>query len=180
MIKYFLESPLLSSVDLRFERKTDGASGYDVMANTALERTIAPGARWFCPTGLYLEMPIGVEGQVRSRSGLARDHGVIVLNAPGTVDADYRGEIMVTLLNTDRERPYVVHPGARIAQIVFCPVFGQLSAIRGFHHVGDEVMRYCPQDEERPYLYARLNRVVDKSDLALSDRGAAGHGSTGV
>ena len=83
--------------------------------------TIAPGARAAVPTGLVLEIPVGVEGQVRPRSGLARRHGLTVLNSPGTVDADYRGEVQVLLVNLGAE-PVTVRRGDRIAQLVIAPV----------------------------------------------------------
>jgi len=78
---------------------------------------IAPGQRAAIPTGLALALPGGIEGQIRPRSGLARDHGITVLNSPGTVDADYRGELHVILANFG-ERPFTVERGARIAQLV--------------------------------------------------------------
>ena len=99
--------------------QTDGAAGLDLLAalppNTSL--VIEPGARDIVPTGLCLALPIGWEAQVRPRSGLALNHGVTVLNAPGTVDSDYRGEIRVVLINHGRE-PFVIRRGTRIAQLV--------------------------------------------------------------
>lgn len=82
---------------------------------------LARGARALVPTGLALALPEGYEGQIRPRSGLARDHGVTVLNGPGTVDCDYRGEIGVLLVNLG-ERPFIVRRGMRIAQLVIAPV----------------------------------------------------------
>ncbi|MFN3595951.1 MAG: dUTP diphosphatase [Rubricoccaceae bacterium] len=79
--------------------------------------TLAPGARALVPTGLVLELPQGTEGQVRPRSGLAFKHGVTVLNSPGTIDADYRGEVQVLLVNLGPE-PFVVARGERVAQLV--------------------------------------------------------------
>lgn len=160
MIKYFLDQPATPAVSLRFERKSEGASGYDLMANLSLSRTMLPGERWLVPTGLYLEMPNGVEAQIRSRSGLALHHGVIVLNAPGTVDADYRGEIAVTLHNTDRSQPHTINPGDRVAQLVFAPVIGV-----NFYALN--------QSEWEPV------RVRTREELSLTTRGAGGHGSTG-
>ena len=81
----------------------------------------APGARALIGTGLALALPEGFEGQIRPRSGLARDHGVTVLNGPGTIDSDYRGEIGVLLINGG-ESPFVVERGMRIAQLVIAPV----------------------------------------------------------
>jgi dUTP pyrophosphatase len=82
---------------------------------------IEPLRRALVPTGLALQLPTGTEAQVRSRSGLALRHGVTVLNAPGTIDADYRGEVMVALINLGQE-PFVVERGMRIAQLLVVPV----------------------------------------------------------
>ena len=98
---------------------TDGAAGMDLLAAAAL--TIPPGGRALVPTGLAIALPAGFELQVRPRSGLALRHGVTVLNAPGTVDEDYRGEVGVILLNTGAE-PFAVARGDRVAQAVFAPV----------------------------------------------------------
>jgi dUTP pyrophosphatase len=95
------------------------AAGLDLVAAVAVDApvVIAPG-RWVAvPTGLVLELPAGTEGQVRPRSGLAAQHGVTVLNAPGTIDADYRGEVKVLLVNLGPE-PFTVTRGMRIAQLV--------------------------------------------------------------
>lgn len=97
------------------------SAGADLRAAVSAPVTIEPGARLVVPTGLAVEIPAGFEGQVRPRSGLAANHGVTVLNAPGTIDADYRGEIGVLLVNLG-ERPYVVCRGERVAQIVFARV----------------------------------------------------------
>ena len=83
--------------------------------------TVKPGGRALVPTGLVLELPPGYEGQVRPRSGLALRHGVTVLNSPGTIDADYRGEVSVLLINLGPE-PVLIHRGDRIAQLVIAPV----------------------------------------------------------
>jgi dUTP pyrophosphatase len=98
---------------------TEGAAGMDLLA--AREVTIPPGGRALVPTGLCIALPEGYEMQVRPRSGLALRHGVTVVNAPGTVDSDYRGEVGVILLNTGAE-PFAVARGERIAQAVFAPV----------------------------------------------------------
>lgn len=98
---------------------TEGAAGMDLLA--AREVTIPPGGRALVPTGLCIALPEGYEMQVRPRSGLALRHGVTVLNTPGTVDSDYRGEVGVILLNTGAE-PFAVARGERIAQAVFAPV----------------------------------------------------------
>ena len=100
---------------------TAGAAGLDLSAAVAAPLAIAPGAWAAVPTGLCLELPQGTEGQVRPRSGLAARHGVTVLNSPGTVDADYRGEVKVLLINHGAE-PFVVARGDRIAQLVVAPV----------------------------------------------------------
>jgi dUTP pyrophosphatase len=96
-----------------------GDAGMDVCACAAL--TIAPGARALVPTGLVMELPEGTEAQMRPRSGLALKHGVTLLNAPGTIDQGYRGELGVILINHGRE-PFSVTPGMRIAQMVIAPV----------------------------------------------------------
>lgn len=98
---------------------TEGAAGMDLLA--AADLTLPPGGRALVPTGLRIALPEGWEMQVRPRSGLALKHGVTVLNAPGTVDCDYRGEVGVVLLNTGAE-PFAVRRGERIAQAVFAPV----------------------------------------------------------
>lgn len=100
---------------------TDGSSGMDVAAALDGDRTIDPGERVLLPTGFALAVPRGVEVQVRPRSGLALKHGVTVLNAPGTIDSDYRGEVKVILVNHGSE-PFVVRRGDRIAQLVVASV----------------------------------------------------------
>jgi dUTP pyrophosphatase len=100
---------------------TAGAAGMDLSAALDAPVVIAPGDRAAIGTGLAVAIPEGWEGQVRPRSGLARTHGVTVANAPGTVDADYRGEMSVTLINLGRE-PVTIEPGMRIAQLVIAPV----------------------------------------------------------
>lgn len=97
--------------------ETPQAAGMDVRANLTEPLTLGPLERAMVPTGLYVELPVGYEMQVRPRSGLAAKHGVTVLNAPGTVDADYRGEIRVILVNLSNE-PFTIGPGERIAQLV--------------------------------------------------------------
>lgn len=100
---------------------SDGAAGMDLAASIDLPVTIAPRARALVGTGLAIALPRGFEAQVRPRSGLAAKHGVTVLNAPGTIDEDYRGEIKVILINHGDE-PFVVQSGERIAQLVIAPV----------------------------------------------------------
>jgi dUTP pyrophosphatase len=94
----------------------DGDAGADL--RTAVDVTLQPGERATVPTGLALALPAGYAGFVHPRSGLAARHGLTVVNAPGTVDAGYRGEIAVTLLNTDRHEPVRLHRGDRVAQLV--------------------------------------------------------------
>lgn len=96
---------------------TDHSAGLDLRANLGEPVVLAPGQRALIPTGLYLELPEGTEAQVRPRSGLAFKHGVTVLNSPGTIDADYRGEVGVLLINHGQE-PFTVNDGERIAQLV--------------------------------------------------------------
>lgn len=100
-----------------------GAAGLDLLAAVPEDRpqVLAPGARAAVPTGIRIALPEGYEAQVRPRSGLALRHGVTVANAPGTVDADYRGEVMVILVNLGSE-PFTVRRGLRIAQLVVAPV----------------------------------------------------------
>ena len=93
------------------------AAGLDVRANITAGMTIAPLQRVMVPTGLYVELPEGHEMQVRPRSGLAAKHGITVLNSPGTIDADYRGEIKIILVNLSSE-PFTIEPGERIAQLI--------------------------------------------------------------
>jgi dUTP diphosphatase len=100
---------------------SDGAAGMDLAASLDAEVTIAPQKRALVGTGLAIALPRGFEAQVRPRSGLAAKHGVTVLNAPGTIDEDYRGEIKVILINHGDE-PFVVRSGERIAQLVIAPV----------------------------------------------------------
>jgi dUTP pyrophosphatase len=103
--------------------ETADAAGMDLRA--AVEEgaplTLAPGARAMAPTGLTIALPPGYEAQVRPRSGLAAKHGITCLNSPGTIDADYRGEVKVILINLGQE-PFVIKRGERIAQMVIAPV----------------------------------------------------------
>lgn len=100
---------------------TDGAAGADLCAAVERELVIAPGERAAVATGLILEIPAGYEGQVRPRSGLAIRRGLTVVNAPGTIDSDYRGELMVLLVNLGAE-PVAVGRGDRIGQLIIAPV----------------------------------------------------------
>ncbi|MCC6576135.1 MAG: dUTP diphosphatase [Flavobacteriales bacterium] len=96
---------------------TPHSAGLDLRANLDASVVLAPGQRALIPTGLFLELPEGTEAQVRPRSGLALKHGVTVLNSPGTIDADYRGEVGVLLINHGQEA-FTVNDGERVAQLV--------------------------------------------------------------
>ena len=96
---------------------TANSAGMDLKANIEEPITLAPLERAMVPTGLYIALPEGTEAQVRPRSGLAAKHGITVLNTPGTIDADYRGEIKVILVNLSND-PFTINPGERIAQMV--------------------------------------------------------------
>jgi dUTP pyrophosphatase len=100
---------------------TADSAGMDLIAAVASDVVIEPGRRALVPTGLAIALPAGFEAQVRPRSGLALKHGVTVLNAPGTIDADYRGEIAVILINHGAE-PFAIRRGDRIAQMIVAPV----------------------------------------------------------
>lgn len=128
---------------------TEGAAGLDLTAALAQPMVIEPGARALVPTGLAIELPARCEGQVRPRSGLAFKHGVTVLNAPGTIDEDYRGEVQVLLVNLGKDA-HVIQPGDRIAQLVVAPV-----------------------------LQVEVIQVEGAEKLAASTRGQGGFGSTG-
>jgi len=101
--------------------ETELAAGLDLRADIDGEQVLAPLARLAVPTGLALGLPSGYEGQVRPRSGLALRHGITLLNSPGTVDADYRGEVQVILVNLSSE-PFTLRRGDRVAQLVVAPV----------------------------------------------------------
>ncbi len=123
----------MSVIDLRIQRlphaeglelpayQTSGSSGMDLRAAVKESIVVASGEGAVIPTGLKMEIPIGYEGQVRTRSGLAAAHGLTVLNSPGTIDADYRGEVKVILMNLGGER-LTIDRGDRIAQLVIAPV----------------------------------------------------------
>jgi dUTP pyrophosphatase len=126
--------------------ETVGAAGMDVEAGIRGSLTIPPGERVLVPTGFSVALPQGYELQVRPRSGLAVKHGVTILNSPGTIDADYRGEVKIALINLS-QNPYTVHRGDRIAQLVLAPVlhavFTEVTALDktvrdsgGFGHTG--------------------------------------------
>jgi len=100
---------------------TEGAAGLDLRAAVASPLVVAPGERVRVPTGFRIAVPRGFEGQVRPRSGLALRHGILLPNAPGTIDSDYRGELQVILWNAGPE-PFAIARGDRIAQLVIAPV----------------------------------------------------------
>jgi dUTP pyrophosphatase len=125
---------------------SEGSAGADVRAYLSEPAVVLPGSTMLIPTGLRVGIPEGYEIQVRPRSGLALKHQVTILNAPGTIDSDYRGELKVLLMNHGRE-PFVVEPGMRVAQLVLAPVVkanfirsNELSATArgggGFGHTG--------------------------------------------
>ena len=99
------------------EYATINSAGLDLKANLEAPIILGPLERTMVPTGLYMALPEGTEAQVRPRSGLAAKHGLTVLNTPGTIDADYRGEVKVILVNLSNE-PFTINPGERIAQLV--------------------------------------------------------------
>lgn len=101
-------------------RAYDGDAGLDLSSCERVE--LAPGERALVPTGLAVAIPDGHAGFVQPRSGLAAKHGISIVNTPGLIDSGYRGELLVTLLNTDRTEAFVVEPGMRIAQLVVVPI----------------------------------------------------------
>ncbi len=100
--------------------QTAHAAGMDMHADLQEDITLAPLERALVPSGIFIELPVGYEAQIRPRSGLAYKHGITVLNSPGTIDADYRGEVKVLLVNLSSE-PFVIRNGERIAQMVVAP-----------------------------------------------------------
>lgn len=126
-------------------RAYGGDAGLDLYAVVAV--TLAPGERASVSTGIALEIPAGQAGLVLPRSGLAARHGIALVNAPGLIDAGYRGEVRVLLLNTDRQDAFTINPGERIAQLLLVRV--------------------------------ELPEVAEVPELALSERGSGGFGSSG-
>lgn len=125
---------------------TPHAAGMDLYAAVDEDLCLAPGERALVPAGIAIALPEGSEAQIRPRSGLAIQHGITLLNAPGTIDADYRGEIKIIMANLGRE-PFIVRRGERIAQMVIAPVLSaRLNAVTelpgtgrgsgGFGHTG--------------------------------------------
>jgi dUTP pyrophosphatase len=121
----------MSAAKVRFRRlrssallpcyMTEGAAGMDLASASDGPIVLSPGQRTGVPTGWAMELPVGYEAQIRPRSGLALRHGLTVANAPGTIDSDYRGEIVVLLVNLGQE-PCTIAPGDRVAQMVIAPV----------------------------------------------------------
>ena len=130
--------------------ESSGAAGMDLRAFLAADVSIPPLGRARIPTGLRIEIPEGFEGQVRPRSGLAIKFGITVLNSPGTIDCDYRGDVDIILVNLGAEA-FVVKDGDRIAQLVIAPV-----------------------------LTASGVAIVETGELSVTARGGGGFGSTGV
>jgi dUTP pyrophosphatase len=128
---------------------SDGAAGLDLTAAIDAPIVLEPLSRAKVATGLIVALPPGHEGQVRPRSGLAIKHGLTVLNAPGTIDEDYRGELAVLLVNLSRE-PVTISPGDRIAQLIVAPV-----------------------------VRAEVSECASAEELGATERGAGGFGSTG-
>ncbi len=125
---------------------SEHASGMDLFAHLSREVTLNPGERHLIPTGIAVAIPEGYEGQIRPRSGLAMRDGIGIVNSPGTIDSDYRGEIKIILINLGGE-PFVVKSGTRLAQLVITPVVrAELEEVpelpetqrneRGFGHTG--------------------------------------------
>ena len=111
----------LSNEVLTPKYETSGSSGMDIAAYIKQDITIEPGEKALIPTGFSLSIPLGYEVQIRPRSGLAAKKGITVLNTPGTIDSDYRGEIKVILINLSKDG-FSVKNGERIAQMVVCPI----------------------------------------------------------
>ncbi len=114
------------------EYKSHGSAGADVFASLESPVMLNPGEIKLIPTGIAIELPEGYEAQIRPRSGLALNHGLTLLNTPGTIDSDYRGEIKIILANLG-QRPFTVENGMRIAQMVFCKYY------KGKFTVADEI-----------------------------------------
>lgn len=131
-------------------QETDGSAGVDLRANIAEPVSILPLERACIKTGLHIELPEGYEAQVRPRSGLAFKHGITVLNTPGCIDSDYRGDIGVILINLGTE-PFTINPGDRIAQMTFAN-----------------------------YERVKWEEVEDASQLSSTARGDGGIGHSGI
>lgn len=128
-------------------RATAGSSGFDLASCEEQDVCLSPGNIALVRTGIVLELPPGLEGQVRSRSGLASRNAVFVLNSPGTIDSDYRGEVRIILANFG-SAPFVIHPGDRVAQLVF--------------------------------MWVPEVSLIEVQDVATTERGSNGFGSSGI
>lgn len=143
---------------------TAGAAGCDLAASLAAPLVLAPLERALVPTGFAIALPEGFEAQVRPRSGLAVRHGVTVLNAPGTIDSDYRGEIRVALVNLGSE-PHAIAPGDRIAQLVVARVTrARWTVVRP------------GSDEQRALAGGRVETARGAGGFGHTGRGRPGHG----
>ncbi|MBC3804371.1 dUTP diphosphatase [Acetobacterium fimetarium] len=131
------------------EYQTQGSAGVDLRANIEEKLIIMPKKVYQIPTGIFIEMPLGIEAQIRARSGLALKHGLALVNGIGTIDPDYRGEIKIILINL-LDRPYQLEPGERIAQMVFSE-----------------------------YIKADFMAVASIEELESSERGDGGFGHSG-
>lgn len=115
---------------------TAGAAGMDIHAAVKTDVMLAPGMIYLIPTGFAMALPPGYEAQIRPRSGLAIKHGVTVVNAPGTIDADYRGEVQIGVINLG-QLPYTIRRGERIAQMVIQPVYrGEFTLVDDLNDTG--------------------------------------------
>lgn len=118
-------------------RESKGASGFDLKADIQIPIELDQFQIELIPTGIYVEIPEGYEGQVRARSGLALKHGITLVNGIGTIDSDYRGEIKAIIINLGKE-PYTIYPGDRIAQLVFTPiVIPSLELVYSFNELSE-------------------------------------------
>ena len=133
-------------------RATAGSAGYDLSAAVKRDLVLAPGDRALVPTGYRIAIPPGYEGQIRPRSGLALSHGILLPNAPGTIDSDYRGELKVILLNAG-EKSHRIRRGDRIAQLVIAPV---------------TTAEFCERDQLEP---------TDRGEGGFGHSGREAHGS---
>lgn len=125
------EFQYISSDNLQLKRATIGSSGFDLQS--PCEYIIKPLTRVIINTNIKVKIPYGYEGQIRSRSGLAANEGIFVLNSPGTIDSDYTGEIKVILFNTNTNSDYIVHKYDRIGQIIFTPIWvGNIKRVDNF------------------------------------------------
>ena len=118
-----IQIPILSETGFIPEYASENASAVDLIAMIDKERIIYPGDIRHIPAGFACAIPDGFELQIRPRSGLALTHGITIVNSPGTIDADYRGQIGIIIQNTHPERSFTVTPGMRIAQAACCPVY---------------------------------------------------------